>query len=221
VNTRSSFLAGDHARLRRCVWLILASLLTACGGGGGGPPLPVTVVVTSLPLRDGYVSYLGTAETGSAPIVGDIEAIVPGDHVRAVVGFDLGGSGVPSTATIQSAVLSMRQIGTWSNPFTDLGHMLLDHVELGSSIDLTDFDAHTLHSGFGVFATAIVPAMNSLEVGVLVQADLAAGRTFSDFRLRFPTDLDRDDVNDYTAFVDSEDVTGTGAAPTLTITYRP
>jgi hypothetical protein len=41
VNTRSSFLAGDKARLRRCVSLTLVSFLAACGGGGGaGGALP-------------------------------------------------------------------------------------------------------------------------------------------------------------------------------------
>jgi hypothetical protein len=159
--------------------------------------------------------------TGCGMFVGDIDGIVPGVSTRAVVGFNLVTAGIPPGATIQTATLALQQGAGAGTPYADLGNMLVDHVDLGAAIDASDYGANTLLSGFGVFSTDAAFVVKSLEVGARVQADVTAGRTFSDFRLRFATNSNGDGSDDYTQFVDTEDAFNQGQSPLLTVTYVP
>jgi hypothetical protein len=216
-----------EANMNQRVLILSALALAGCGGGGGPgggtPPVPVTVVIHSVPLRDGFLENTGGVTTGSGMFAGDLEGTYAGVFDRPALGFDLAGAGVPPTATIQAATLSLEQYAVWGNPYGsgNLGNVLVDHVELGASLDATDFDTHTLLAGFGVLSTDATLAVKTLDVAARVQADLAAGRTFSDFRLRFSTDRDVDGADDYAGFVDTENWAGPGAAPALKIVYLP
>jgi hypothetical protein len=202
--------------------LLTLLTLTGCGGSGGGgePSAPVTVVIPSTPARDGNIRPGGFVYMSSM-FVGDIDGISPGMTQRSVVGFDLIGSGIPSGATIVSATLALQQSPGWGTPYTDLGNLLVDHVDLGAGIDGTDFTGGTLAAGFGVLSTDAALVVKSLEVGARVQADLTAGRTFSDFRLRFAADSNGDGADDYIQFNDSENSAPPGPKPVLTVTYLP
>src|SRR5688572_2691662 len=118
-----------HMNHRMLIFSALA--LAGCGGGGGpdggGSPVPVTVTIHSLPLRDGYLSDLGQLGTGTGLFAGDLEGAYPGDFDRSVVGFDLAGAGVPPTATIQTAALSVQQYAVWGDPYGSLGNVVVDH----------------------------------------------------------------------------------------------
>lgn len=204
---------------------LLLTLLTLAGcggsgGGGSGPSGPLTVVISSTNARDGNIRSNG-AVLIVAMFVGDIDAITSGVSQRAVVGFDLVGAGIPPGATIQTATLSLQQGGSGGTPYTDLGNVLIDHVALGAAIDAADYSGNTLLSAFGVFSTDNAFDVRSLEVGARVQADVTAGRSFSDFRLRFATDTNLDGGSDYTQFGDSEGTVPFGPNPTLTVTYLP
>lgn len=208
------------------IFFLAALALPGCGGsggsGGGGVPVPVTVVIPSTLARDGDIRSEGTVNTAGAGLfVGDIDGIIPGASSRAVVGFDLTAAGIPAGATIQTATLSLEQnVGTGS-PYTDLGNVLVDHVDLGLAVDATDYAANTLLAGFGTLSTDATLGVKTLDVGARVQADLTAGRTSSDFRLRFATDTDGDGNTDVAYFVDTENAFALGQPPLLKVVYLP
>ena len=210
--------------MKRAHVLPVLLLLSACGGGGGSGdpgPQPIVVNIPSTFARDGSGRSNGYVSTSAGMFVGDLDSIANGQSGRAYVGFDLAGAGVPPTATIQGATLSLQQAGGEGSPYTTLGNLLVDHVNLGAAIDVSDFAGNTILDGFGVLSTDTVIEVKSIEVGARVQADLAAGRTFSDFRLRFASSSDVDGANDYVQFNDSEDYAPLGPKPVLKVVYLP
>jgi hypothetical protein len=211
-----------EAEMNHGIVLLPALLLTSCGGGGpGNPRVPVTVVIASTPARDGYIRSDGAVNPGPGLFVGDGETLLPGLSIRAVVGFDLLGAGIPPGATIQSARLSVQQVVVEGTPYGDLGNVLVDHVAMGAAIDAGDSSGNTLLAAIGVLSTDALLVVKSLEVGAQVQADLQAGRAISDFRLRFASDTDADGFNDHVAFVDTENFLSLGQPPLLKVTYLP
>ena len=213
---------------RVLIFAVLA--VSGCGGsagvggpgpGGPGGPTPVTIVIPTTPARSGYVRSGGLV---IAPFLyaGDFDGSDLGIAGRAVVGFDLAGSGIPPGATIQTATLALFQGGTSTGtPYADLGNLLADHVDIGAALDATDYGGGTLAGGFGIFSTDGAFVVKSLEVGAQVQADLTAGRAFSDFRLRFALDRNSDFSDDFMQFNDVANSFGAGPAPTLTVAYLP
>ncbi|MDJ0975657.1 MAG: hypothetical protein QNJ98_14440 [Planctomycetota bacterium] len=204
-------------------------LLTACGGGGGGDAnllQPGEVRLSTLANMDGTVPVLGaTVDTTAQPSVGYSGPAVT-DARWAFFTFDL--SGIPAGATVTAAQLELFQTATLGTP-TDVLPILVDHMEasgatptwtelVGSSFEL---EAPIRDSG-GNPATVshtTVRGNRFLDVTRQVQRDLAEGRSFSRFRLRWEP-VAGPITFGLVYFSDAENIHGSDVPPALVVGYQ-
>lgn len=113
--------------------LLSASLgLGGCGGGGGSSA--VTIAILSTPGLDGFVQASGSVDPISTSLAaGDSTANAV---ARFFVSFPLGG--IPAGATILSATLEVRQSAVIGTPYSDLGLLVVDHLDYGGVLDAAD-----------------------------------------------------------------------------------
>ncbi len=136
---------------------------------------------------------------------------------RGFVSFDL--STIPSGANIISATLRIFQRSVEGTPYTDLGNLIVDHVDFGDILDSTDFNITPLQANIGILSTNSTIEWKELNVTTAVKDDLSNGRIHSQFRLRFPNDTDNDQSSDYVTFWAS-DYSDPTYHPQLVITYE-
>lgn len=163
---------------------------------------------------DGYI--------GSNNIVVIDSYVAPGDvstnaYYRGFFGFDI--SSIQGK-TIVSATLRIYQWTVDAAAYTGLGSMLVDHVNFSISLDTSDFSASALTSNIGTISNSTTIEWKTLSVGSYVQADLDAGRTSSQYRIRFTTNTDSDGAQDAAFFESAENSGSTGNRPELVVTYR-
>jgi hypothetical protein len=208
-----------HARW--LAWSGLCALLAPAAGCGDSLGPEQTITVASTPSLDGFVRSDGIAGTnGGGPAVGDLDNAAPDVRVREFWGFDL--SGVPANSEITGATLKLYQLLVLGEPYATLGNAVVDHVDYGTTLEAGDYDRAALASGFAIAATGPDTASHEVDATSQVRADWAAGRTRTEFRLRFSIqDGDNDGINDIAAWTDAElSVNGSGVPPQLVITYR-
>jgi len=201
---------------------LLGALLCACGSGGepfGAPGTrTTTLVLESLGTRDGFVRSDGYADVhGNGPGVGDLDHYANGTGLRMFFCFDL--SELPAGAVLVGARLEVFTTGAQGQPYTDLGPVVVDHVEYGDELDASDYVGHTLENDIGVLAAEDQRAYRLLEVAPQVQRDREAGRRFSQFRLRFLVDANLDGGADVVLVEDGERSRRTNNWPQLVLTY--
>ncbi len=208
-------------------WNMTAALVAAIGGAlvfpscksPAGPSTSVTL--TSEAAIDGWVQSDGVAVSASGgPSVGDFDASNPGVGYREFYSFDL--STVPAGSTIDSAALQIYQALVVGQPYTVLGNVIVDHVNIGSSLDASDYAAAPIASNIGTISTNTTVEYKTLEVRTSLVANLAAGRTKSQYRIRFSNrDSNNDGKNDYVAFTDAEDsCCAVNKPPQLVVMYH-
>jgi hypothetical protein len=140
---------------------------------------------------------------------------------RSFLSFDT--SVLPDNATIQSAVLKIRQNGlpTGAHPFTALGNLWVD-VRLGvfstsSALELADFNAGASAGKVGAFNPTPVGGWYSTTLSALGRSKISK-TNLTQFRLYFANG----DNNNFTADL-MKFVSGNGAnaslRPMLVITY--
>jgi hypothetical protein len=162
--------------------------------------------------RSGYLEQDGS---------GSLQTYLAGDGRtnlgnRMFFGFDL--SSLPSDAIIVSARLQATDNGAGSgDPYATMGDLLLDHVDVGASLDGTDFAAPALSSGIAILSHVRAGAKDA-EVTAAVAADVAAGRSTSDFRAGFRDLTDGDSSIDTAVF--QSDSYDPGHGPRLVVVYR-
>ena len=205
-----------HLRLRGVLaWSLLGAvgpLLLACGGSG---PHVTTVTLPAVAALDGQTSSTGSASPGAALVVGDFSSNA---SARGHLRFDH--SAIPTNAQVVAATLEVFQTVVTATPYADLGNVLVDHVDLGASLDAADHASPALLDSFGTLSTSPVLEGKTLDVTARVRADREAGRTTSDFRLHFAVPTDNDGVQELVIFNDTENNSGTLAQrPRLTLTY--
>jgi hypothetical protein len=203
--------------VRFTLCLLVCAFLGACGGGGGGGA-DLEVTLPSIAALDGIVESDGTVyeEDSYGIALGDGS---PGDGWRGFVTFDLGP--VPAGADVLEATLRILQFGVEGTPYADLGGaVLVDHVDVGATLDGGDYDRLAIAENIGTLSTDATLEVKSLAVTSAVRADLAAARTRSGFRLRFPVESDVDPGGDYVNFNEQEDPDGSGVTPVLVVRYR-
>jgi hypothetical protein len=209
---------------RRTILLLsTALLLAACGSDGDNgmtPGVEHTDTLVATASLDGFVTSTGTADVnGGGPAVGDLDGVTQGLNARQFYSFDL--SGIASQATVVDATVRLFQARVIGTPYASHGEVVLDHVDYGSSLDVGDFGGGTLTAAIAVLATQPDTAYHAADVSGEVQADLEAGRSRTQYRLRFSLQgSDGDMANDIVVFSDSEESAGAGAPPQLIITYR-
>ena len=205
-------------RLRYPTVLLATALLCAGCGGGGGPDGPVTVTLLTTPDLVGTVTSTGFV-TPQTLGVGD--RTPPGSAeftFRGFFTFDL--AALPPGATVLSATLTVHQIHVSGSPYTTLGALLVDQVVFGTVLEAGAY-GRSFPTSQGVplsFDATLGPKV--VDATMQVQADLAAGRTLSQWRLRFVLEGDGNTLADQADM----GAPGTAAAPmhpTLVVTYRP
>ena len=193
--------------------LLLSLLLIACSGGGGGEPAAGVGVSWKIPASD--IRYI---TTGGLSLDGLEQVSVGDDELNrrwvVVMQFDISGL---SPAAADQVELAFHRTGTAGFPFSDLGALQLDHIGGGAPIIPTQFGGFTLLSSF---ANALSEDDYRIDVSARVQADIAAGRSHSTFRIRF------DPVSDGDAAYDQVRIATTDAAyephhPVLIISEGP
>ena len=182
--------------------LLLAVLaLSACGGAAKPPCVddcPEPELGAFLPDKSGQVNEDGALFTNGLRNVG-----VNGDIAsRMVYGFDI--EGIPAGATITRATLQLFLVNeTDPSPFeltegTDsngnvidgFGDLVVDHIHRPENLRSTAADnAMLFEGGYETGQSEVINSLGSIDVLPMVEEDFAAGRTFSQFRIRFDNDV--------------------------------
>lgn len=208
-------------RARTSIVLALAAVLAPGCGGSGGPD-DIVVALGGEAALDGYVrSDTGTAHPdGGGPFMGDF--VFFGNRVARQF-FSFAFVGLPASGQLVSATIRLNQQVVSGTPFTGLGSVLLEHVDYGATLNSSDFGISPLPGGALVLASDASLGVKELDVTTFVASDLAAGRTRSQFRLRFSLmDTDSDSSDDLVQYTDTENsITGTGVPPQLVLTFAP
>lgn len=204
---------------------VAALILVACGGGGGGggDSTSRTIVLRSVRTLDGMVYSFGkVAFVGLVPYTGDWGAVyTPTTRSRQLFAFSL--EDLPPGARLTGAILQIDQIDVLGEPFAKLGDVVVDHVDYFATPGPDSYDGQNLQRRIGTLSTSAGLGVRSVDVTAQVANDWDAGRLWSQFRLRFYSELAVfvDDENDLVRFADAELLgTGTGEAPALVVTYE-
>ncbi len=158
--------------------------------------------IPMLPAQSGWLSDGGAVNSGSSnlPQAGDL---ADGTAVRALLTFSL--DDLPSNAIIRTAILRFSGDAALTGaPFSALGCLQIDFVEVSQPLDNTAYDA----PGFFISCETAVPT--HIDITFDVEDALVLGQTQLNLRLSFETDSNGDSVADlYTI----------RTAPTLEVTY--
>lgn len=201
-------------RLASTALLVLVSAcLGACGGGGGGGGAAVTFDAA----RD--LSRTGTTFlTGAGPFLDALSSTLKvGDNANTIphrghATFQV--ANIPQAATISQALLRLEQFAVEGSPYPSLGVLFVDHVDLGATLDGADHNVAPLTANLGTLSSTAVLEVKTLDVTAAVQADVAAGRPVSSFRLSFTQPTNGDGTQDL-AYLGL----GQQGVLTLTVTY--
>ncbi len=97
-------------------------------------------------------------------------------------------SPIPAGANITNVTLRLQGSAPEGNPFADFGSMQVDHVNVVSSITITNFAGGALNSNIATIST-LPSGLNrqviELDVTNQVKEDILAGRPISSFRFQF------------------------------------
>lgn len=189
-------------RLALLLALVACASLPACGGGGESAPaddgtpdpdpdpnptLLQTIDIPFDPANAGLTTGAGQMAINVTLAVGDLPTNV---DQRGHLRFALGA--IPANATLTVAVLRCSQVATSNLPYATLGTVNVDHVDQGPGLDPTDHISPALTPNVGALSVDATPGVKTLQVTAQVEADRAAFKGTSDFRLSFtvPTDAD-------------------------------
>ena len=188
------------------------------------PPSDVTVTLQSQATLDGFRANNGGGNNAVDIRVGNGAMFgSPANElvIRGFLSFDL--SGIPAGASVQSIELRFYQVQVNGNPYGKLGNPLLKHIDYGTSLNQSAYDAPAMHSA--TLSPHTSPAtwytITSNTIGNWIEQDLAAGRSRLQMRLQFSTETDGDGSQDTVSFESGDNYFGTGNIPQLTITYTP
>jgi len=196
--------------------LLLFGSLALAGCGGGGSSGDVTINIVSTLALDGYVQASGAVNTGDPLMAaGDSDT---DDTARFFVSFPL--AAIPAGATILDATLIVTQTNVSGTPYTDLGLLVVDHLNYGATLEFADFGLAALDPAFGVLSSTAVLEVKTLDVQTQVEADIAALRTRSQFRGLFGALTDGNLDNDFANFPTAE-AANVNTRPRLQVTYTP
>ena len=204
------------------LWVVVLGIAltpaAGCGGGGhGGGGGPVTVTLASVASVDGMI--VDTPPPGVFTTfdlqVGDTST---NNSKRGFLRFLL--SSIPPGAIIDSATLSVHQSVVNGVPYSALGAVTVDHMDIGSVLDGGDFVGSVLFFNFGTLSTDATLGYKSLDVTSRVAADMAASKPDSDYRLHTAGTTNSDSIEDSSHWDDAEDSFGSGNVPHLTVTYH-
>jgi hypothetical protein len=136
---------------------------------------------------------------GIEPVVGDVDGDVNRSIVRGLLEFPI--DTIPAGSTLTDAKLLLTQCKVAGKPFTKLGNVVVEHITYGDPFDTSAFDSPRIGAAVGMLSDNPSLGKRTLVITPVVQADLAAGRKLSQYRLRMSLfDGNADSVSDYVAF---------------------
>lgn len=163
--------------------------------------------------RDGQVSKGSTGctsgATGTSLYLGDNAS---NKSFRAFVSFL---HNIPAGATIESAVLRIYSFHRDATPFTDLGNVIVDHLEYGL-LDAGCDDFDMTGDNIGTLATAYAVGYQSLDVKNVLMTDVAAGKTRTQFRFYHTLGTDNNNDQDLGYWYSGDSLNN---QPVLEVTY--
>lgn len=176
----------------------------------------LSATLGSTPALDGWVRSDGAVNTDGVALLAGDSGTVDNATYRSYLSFDLGSlTGV----TVVSATLGAYQNSVTGTPYTGLdvgsSDLRLDHVNYGGSLTSTDFDPE-VYATLGDLSSSATLGVKSLAVLGALNADLAAGRSRSQYRLRFAALTDGDGQADFAWLHSGEHGEH---PPTLEVTY--
>ncbi|HEX2779415.1 MAG TPA: hypothetical protein VHM30_07940 [Gemmatimonadaceae bacterium] len=201
-------------RDRSALVIALAALVAGCSDAGSGAiDLPEGTRGGS--VLHGTVRGIG-GNTNSAVIPGDDAG---GVTYRSTLGFDL--TKLPSGATVTQATLTVTQCRVGGSPYTALGSLMVDQIDLNNGLSDAAFSGLTIAGSIGTLSSSAAIGPRTLDVTTQVKADVAAHRAVSGFRLRFSArDTNGDAVSDFIQIALPRDgVCSTSAPPQLHVAY--
>lgn len=138
---------------------------------------------------------------------------------RGFVSFDIP-TGTLSGKTIDSVKLRLYQYKFDGNPYGVGGSLLVDSLDYGSDLATDDYDRSTITSGFATLTSNAVIEWKDANATAVFKADLTAGHSRSQYRLRFATEaVGGDDTGDFAYFYSSNTGSNTNP-PQLEIHYH-
>jgi hypothetical protein len=185
------------------------------------------IVIGSTADLDGYALDDGSVNTdplGADPNTGDMEDGFLGPRLVARQFYSFALTGIPSSTSVLSATLRLYQANVENSPYGIgfLGSVIVDHVDYGSSLEATDYNAAALTSNIGALSTDTSLEYKMLSVTASVASDILASRLQSQYRLRFSDENSINFDNDYVQFTDAEDsCCAANQPPQLVITIKP
>jgi hypothetical protein len=200
---------------------VLAVLgLAGCGGGGSGKS--VTLVLDPMPDISGFMSATGDQfETNvDSVLIGDLTLGMGGgeEGMRILLSFDI--ASIPAGARVESARLRLRQgVLSPTSPYPLLGSVVVDQVVYGTVLDLGAYDrSFPVNQGFATLSDNGNLEDKETDVTPAVLLDRMEMRTQSQFRLRFTTETNGDDLGEFAEF--EGPFLGATHHPVLIVTYR-
>jgi len=186
------------------------------------PSQPQTLRLTSEDYLDGFLRNDGSGGANQQILVGNgkIEDSVGELVVRGFMSFSL--ADLPAGATIQSVELRFYQQEIRGNPYAKLGNLVLERVDIGSSLDAGDFSTPALDSG-AIAQQTSAGAWYVISDPTLVtwlEREASAGRSRLQLRLRFTQETDGDGEEDYVSVLGGDVLSGQNA-PQLIVVYLP
>jgi DNA-binding beta-propeller fold protein YncE len=198
------------------------TLALPAGADHGGIFVDVTpIVLPAQAALDGVATDNGGFNADGVPLtVGDLEPSTPPAY-RGFTSFDV--SRIPSTATLLSAELRLYQYFVGGSPYSDLGNVIVDHMDYGASLTGAAYNAAALASNIGTLSTSATLEYKTLDVTGRLRDDIATGRPRSQYRLRFSLRTNSTDGSVDAAFFQDAEMSGTAAGmpPQLVIRVAP
>lgn len=111
----------------------------------------------------------------------------------------------------------MYQAAVVGTPYSG-NSLLTDHVDYGDSLGSEDYALTPLESAFGTLTSNPTIEWKDLSATNQVKNDISAGRTRSQFRLRFQVETTGPDA--WARFESGDNYLGTGNLPQLVIKYH-
>lgn len=208
----------DLPRTSRAVALAVIATITfsACGGGGSTAPATMYRYIPGDGTQIGWIRSGGSAPSitfVANPIVGDLDSTIHAPAgFRAVYGFSL--ATVPAGAHITLATLKISVCGSVGSPITKLGDAIVDHIMFAVPFDSTAYAGGTLAPDIGALATDLLGHPGAVDATASVASDVAAGRPYSQYRVRMANlDSNNDGHDDILYF--TTDAAHSGLCPYL------
>jgi hypothetical protein len=171
------------------------------------PSIPITL--TNDTSKSGYVTSKGDVPSGGRLVVGDDANNI---DMFSFVYFDT--SKIPKGSVIESAALVLTQVSTSGDPYGALGHMKAQKV-IYQTLTAAAFNLQSNPNDDRTMFTDNTKGSHEANVSSQLIDDFAAGRTSTQFRLRFEKTSDGDNGADCAQL----DPSGKNQ-PTLQINYH-